>query len=107
MHIHCPYLGEAIELTDERRAHIQKHHPELLPAHEDRLILAISDPDEVRIDDDYPRTRLFIRWFGDLLGGKLIIVAVVTDPPPSGRHWIVTAFVARMPALGDIQWKRT
>lgn len=102
----CPYLASDVELTDERRAHIEFNHPELLPEHEELLALTISDPDEVRIDEDYQRTRLLIRWFDRLYGGKLIIAAVVSDPPPSTRHWVVTAFVAGRPARGVIEWKR-
>jgi hypothetical protein len=102
----CPYLTKDVELTDERRTHIETNHPELLPEHEERLWLTISDPNEIRIDEDYPRTRLFVRWFDDLYGGKLLIAVVVTDPPPAERHWIVTAFVAGRPARGETEWKR-
>ena len=102
----CPYLHGDVELTDERAAHIAIRHPELLPKHLDQLKLTLADPDEVRIDPDYPRTRLFVRWFAGLLGGKMVVVAVVDDPPPVTRHWIVTALAANRPPRGDLQWKR-
>lgn len=102
----CPYLNEFVELTEERRRHIESSHPEILPQHEEHLALTLADPDEVRIDDEYPNTHLFIRWFEGLFGGKLVIVAVVSDSGPAVRHWIVTSFIARKPARGVIEWKR-
>ena len=42
----------------------------------------IADPDEIRRDREYP------------------------TPPPDVRHWIVTAFVARRPPKGELEWKR-
>jgi len=70
MLIECPYFSAPVDLRDERRAHIEPNHPELLPAHFDRLVAAVS------------------------------------DPKPSDRHWIVTAFVARKPPRGEVEWKR-
>jgi hypothetical protein len=102
----CPYLDGDVEWTDERARHIAERHPELLPAHRTRVEKTVTDPDEVRTDTDYPGTRLFIRWYGDLLDGKNVVVAVVSDEPPTVRHWIVTAFVARRPPRGDVEWKR-
>ena len=32
----CPYLGDEVELSDEREQHIAEHHPDLLPNHKDR-----------------------------------------------------------------------
>jgi hypothetical protein len=106
MFFECPYLASHVELTDERRAHITSNHGDLLPQHEDRLAVTLREPDEIRIDRDYPRTRLFVRWFPDLMGGKLVVAAVVTDPPPAQRHWVVTGFIARKPAHGELEWRR-
>ncbi len=92
----CPYLGGTVELTDERRQHILVKHPDLLPEHFDHLAKTVADPDQVRRDNRFPATRLLARWFDDLKGGKFLIVAVVSDPPPDEeRHWIVIAYVAR------------
>lgn len=102
----CPHLGGEVELTDERRAHIQRSHPEILPQFEQAIAFTLADPDEVRVDGDYPRTRLFVRWLADVLGGKLMIVAVVDDPLPARRSWIVTAHLANRPPRGEVQWKR-
>lgn len=86
--------------------HIGERHPELLPIHREKLEQTIADPDEVRTDADYPDTRLFIRWYGELLGGKNIVVAVVSAETPEIRHWIVTAFIGRRPPRGGLEWKR-
>jgi len=53
-----------------------------------------------------PHTRLFLRWYDDLLGGKNVVVAIVSAEAPEVRHWIVTAFIARRPPRGDLEWKR-
>jgi hypothetical protein len=52
----------------------------------------------------------------DLLHGKILVVAVVTDdvvaddPDPTVegqlRHWVVTAYPTRRVTQGDIQWQR-
>ena len=52
----------------------------------------------------------------DLLQGKILVVAVVTDdvvaddPDPTVegplRHWVVTAYPTRRVTQGDIQWQR-
>jgi hypothetical protein len=102
----CPYLGGGVELTDERRQHILSKHPDLLPEHFDALAQTIADPDQVRRDNRFPLTRLFARWFDELKGGKFLIAAVVTDPPPGVRHWIVTAYITERPTRGLIEWMR-
>ena len=102
----CPYLETEVEWTAERERHIGERHPELLPAHRTRVEQTVADPDEVRSDGNYPNTRLFFRWYADLLDGKNVVVVVVSAEPPETRHWIVTAFVARRPPRGDLEWKR-
>ena len=77
-----------------------------MPEHGRRIAETVAEPDEVRTDADYPNTRLFLRWYDDLRGGKYVAVAVVSDQPSAARHWIVTAFLARKPPKGDIEWKR-
>ena len=34
----CPYLGNEVQLTEEREKHIAEHHPDLLPEHRDRSL---------------------------------------------------------------------
>ena len=43
-----PYFQGQVELSDERRRHIVKTHPELLPEHLDLIALTLADPDRIR-----------------------------------------------------------
>jgi len=38
-------------------------------------------------------------------GGKHVMVVVVSAPA-DGRHWIITAYIARRLAEGVVEWKR-
>ncbi len=102
----CPYLKADVELTEEREQHIADRHPDLLPEYRDRVADVMVDPDAVLRDADYPNTRLFYRWFEDLIGGKHVVAAVISETSLSVRHWIVTAFLSRKPPKGDLEWKR-
>lgn len=102
----CPYLNADVEWTEERERHIAERHPDLLPEHRDRIAETLANPDSVLRDADYPNTRLFCRWFDNLMGGKHVVVAVVSAELPNLRHWIVTAFISRKPPKGDLEWKR-
>jgi hypothetical protein len=105
----CPYLGGEVELTDERRGHIDRHHPEFGEALESLLRAVLGRPDEIRRDTRYGSTRLFSCFVPTLLDGKHMVVGVVSDPPlaPSSpsRHWIVTAYPARELTQGATEWK--
>jgi len=103
---YCPYLKADVELTPERRQHIESKHPELLPDHRDYLAQTLTNPDEVRWDGRFPNTRIFTRWFGQLLWGKHLAVVVVRDKQTDDRHWIVTAYVTGTLRQGETEWKR-
>ncbi len=66
----------------------------------------LADPDEVRCDERYPDTRLFVRRSVEEAGGRNVVVVVITGEPPDTRHWIVTAFTSPRSPKGDIEWKR-
>ena len=101
----CPYLRGEVELTDERERHIAETHPDLLPEHRDRIAHTLADPDQVRRSVRFAGARSFVRWYDDLRGGKHVVVVVVTEAA-AGRHWIVTAYLARKLAEGEVEWKR-
>ena len=103
----CPYLQSEVELTEERQRHIAENHPDLLPAHRRCLAETLADPDRVRRSARAPNARLFDRWFDDLRGGKNVVVVVASDPAPRRRHWIVTAYMAKRLAGGEIEWQRS
>lgn len=101
----CPYLGIPVELSEERERHIAERHPDLLPDHRDRLAATLADPDTIRRSKRFAAARLFSRWYSDLKEGKHVIVVVVGDGDHR-RHWIITAYIARKLAEGEIEWAR-
>jgi hypothetical protein len=98
-------LHRAIELSDERERHIVERHPDLLPKHRHRLASTLADPDQVRLSERFGSAKLFSRWYGDLRGGKHVVVVVVSGAD-DGRHWIITAYIARALAAGEVEWVR-
>jgi hypothetical protein len=100
----CPYLRGDVELTQEREQHISGRHPDLLPAYREQLRRTLADPDQVRRSARLANARLFSRRFGNIRGGKHLVVVVLSEP--SGRHWVVTAYLARKLAEGVAEWKR-
>jgi hypothetical protein len=99
----CPYLSDKVECTEEREQHIAERHPDLLPGHREYIATTLADPDQVRRSVRLGNARLFSRWYVDL--GKHVVVVVVSEP--TGRHWIVTAYIARRVAEGEIEWNRS
>jgi len=103
----CPYLQGEVELTEERERHIAENHPDVLPTHRERIADTLADPDTIRRSSRFTRARLFTRWYDDVRGGKHVVVVVVTEATPGGRRWIVTAYLARRLAEGEVEWKRS
>lgn len=103
----CPYLRGGVELPLPRERHILEEHPELVPRHHELIATTLADPDLVRRSTRSKRARLFSRWHPEVLGGKHVVVVVVTDPGILERHWVVTAYVTRRPAGGRIEWERS
>jgi len=103
----CPYLSGKVELRDERERHIAENHPDLLPEHRDRIPETLADPDQVRVSARFKNAWLFSRWFASVRGGKHIVVVVVSERGTVGRHWIITAYIARKLAGGEVEWERS
>lgn len=101
----CPYLHGEVELSTERKTHIAERHPELLPALQSRISKTLSNPEQVRRNTRAANAHLFSRSFPDLKRGNNVVVVVVTEDKE--RHWIITAYVTRKLAEGDILWKRS
>ena len=102
----CPYLNAQVELTDEREQHIADRHPDLLPEHRQRIADTLADPDQVRRSTRFANARLFSRWFDSVRGGKYVVVVIVSELAPVDRYWVITAYIARKLAEGDIEWKK-
>jgi len=98
-------LRGEVELNDEREQHIIERHPDLLPDHRDRIATTLMDPDQVRRSERFGAAKLFSRWYDHLRGGKYV-VAVVVSETDRGRHWLITAYIARTLAKGDMEWAR-
>ena len=102
----CPYLKGEVELTDERRVHIARTHPDLLPEHWACVEQTLADPDQVWRSLRMSAARLFCCRFEGIRQGKYVVVVVVSEPAPAERHWIVTAYITRRLANGEVEWKR-
>lgn len=76
---------------------------DLLPAYRDRVAETLADPHQVRTGR-FGNAKLFSRWYNDIRTGKHMVVVVVRDLAPSERHWIITAYLARRLAEGDVRW---
>lgn len=102
----CPYLQGEVELTDEREAHIAQTHPDLLPEYLVQIGQTLADPDLVRRSIRIETARLFYRWFADVRQGKYVVVVVVSEAVPQERNWIITAYMTRRLAGGDVEWRQ-
>ncbi len=103
----CPYLNAEVELSEERERHIAEGHPDLLPEHRERVAETLADPDQVRRSRRFGNARLFSRWYTDIHRGKHLVVVVVSGPDAASRNWIITAYLTRMLAEGEVEWTRS
>jgi hypothetical protein len=102
----CPYLKGEVELTDEREAHIAHTHPDLLPEYLTQIGQTLADPDQVRRSTRMGAAWLFYRWFEGVRRGKYVVVVVVSQATPTERHWIITAYMTRRLANGEVEWHK-
>lgn len=110
----CPYLKGEVELTDEREAHIAHTHPDLLPEYLMQLGQTLEAPDQIRRSLRMSSARMFYRWHEEirhivpmsLREGKYVVVVVVSETMPVVRHWIITAYLTRRLANGEIEWQK-
>ncbi len=103
----CHYLRTEVELTEERERHIAERHPDLLPEYRKQMIETLATPDQVRRSVRFGNAKLFSRWYTDIRRGKHVVVVVVGEPSVTNRHWIITAYLTRRLAEGDVEWKRS
>jgi hypothetical protein len=76
-----------------------------LPEHRDRISATLAAPDEVRRSRRFAAARLFSRWHSDLKEGKHVVVVVV-GLSDNSHYWIITAYIARRLAAGEVEWAR-
>ncbi|HUP53078.1 MAG TPA: hypothetical protein VM198_11410 [Longimicrobiales bacterium] len=103
----CPYLNSDVELSEERARHIAERHPDLLPAHAERIAQFLEEPDLVRRSGRLGSARLFSRFFPGGSSEKHVVVVIVSEVEPSPRHWVITAYQARKLSGGEIEWERS
>jgi hypothetical protein len=101
-----PVPANEVELSDEREQHIAERHPDLLPEHRDLIAMSLADPDQIRRSKRFGSARLFSKWYADLKGGKHVVVVVVSAGD-AGRHWVITAYITRSLAAGEIEWAQS
>jgi len=103
----CPFLHDRVELTEERRRHIEAKHSELLPRRLAWMAETLLKPESVVHSMKSDRVRLFVREYDDGGRRRWVVTAVVTDFDPDPRRWIVTAYLARNPPRGFLEWQRS
>jgi hypothetical protein len=74
----CTYFARDVELTQEREKHIALKHSSLLPLYRHLLDDVLLNPDLIRLSPRTPKAFEFSRWYGDLLGGKHVVVSLFT-----------------------------
>lgn len=78
-----------------------------LPEYLAQVRQTLADPDQVRRSVHVSTARLFYRWFESVRRGKYVVVVVVSEAAPKERHWIITAYIARRLANGEVEWSRS
>ena len=99
----CPYLGGAVELSDNRERHIQTDHSGLPLDVFNYIAGTLASPDLILRKRPTDGTIRFYRWYYDL--NKYMVVVVVVDEA-TPRYWIVTAFVSHRIQRGETLWRR-
>lgn len=91
--------GQAVELTDERRAHILLYHPDAAPFL-GRVAEALRTPDVLRQSTEDAKVLVHYKHFADILGGKYLAVVVKST---NGRRFVLTAYLTRRIRTGKAQ----
>ena len=92
----CQILDIDFNLTQERREHIVRRHPELSNLEReffDTVLLPdfiIKKPTE---------ECLLVKWQSSILNGKFMVVVVKLDV---SRSWIITAYLSRTKPTGEL-----
>ena len=99
----CPYLGGAVELSDDRERHITYRHADLLPDLLEYVAGTLASPDLILRKRPTDNDIQFYRWYyGNR--NKYVVVVVVNDP---GRNWIIIAFPSDRAPRGELLWQRS
>jgi hypothetical protein len=101
-----PYLKCEVELMDEREHYIAQRYPDLLLEHRHRIAETLAQLVQVRRSARFGSAKLFSWWYTDVRQGKHVVVVVISKLDSSERHWVITAYIARSLAEGEVEWKQ-
>jgi hypothetical protein len=77
----------------------------MLPRRRSDLVLALSEPDEVRRRSWRQGELLFVRHSGE---GDIVVVVTLSSEPENDidapRTWVVTAYVSGNAPLSEVLW---
>ena len=62
----CPYLAAAVEITDERYAHVPMRHNDFASAYWQRAGETLQDPDLIIIRQQDKGAIMLYRWYDDI-----------------------------------------
>ena len=77
-----------------------------MPRYKALVAQTLAEPDRVRRSQRASGTQLFSRWYPEINGGKNVVVVVMSEEA-AGRRWVMTAYLARRLAGGDVEWTRS
>lgn len=97
----CSYLNLFVELTYERKIHIQTYHPDL-SKYFGKISEILLTPDEVRQSIYDKEVIIFYKYFSEIKNGKFISVVVKTGI----RNFILTSYLTDKIKGGEVLWKK-
>lgn len=80
-------LGKTVQLTSERKLHIEERHPDVI-IHLPKVKRVLISPDEIRIDTQDQQVLLFYKYFSTIDTGKYLVVIVKINE----RNFILTYY---------------
>ena len=96
------YLGDKVDLPNERWDHIIKEHPEV-ELHKSKIGEVLNDPAYVKRSRRDKDVLLYYRYYSDIFNGKYLLVVVKKGRE---RSFILTCYITDEIRKGDALWKR-
>ena len=94
--------GQAIFLDEEVRQIVLSKHPEV-SQFIDRVVTTLRDPDVVRQSKLTKRSRLYYRFFEDILRGKFLVVVVKCVD----LDFVSTVYITNKVKEGEVLWRKS
>lgn len=77
-----------------------------MPEHVAAMEETLLEPDTIRGSARVTDAKLFTKWYNSIRGGKHVVVVVMAEAGAQRRNWVVTAYLARRLAGGEVEWKK-